>query len=248
MFKKIAIIGLTTALIGCGTSNRALANNIFTQSPTINYDMIFNERAVVLGLLHLFKQKEYQPPVNKKPVFQNYEKQDAHLDKVISAYPHRAYSVTIARPTFPNHNRRTYMNIPFVVSWNQSYVRSLYSAIANSETANGTGWAKFVSKKHWTTPGHAIRLDRTSSDKIMQGLYRKQPMLQVRVGNKSLGCFDVPELSNTEQRHTHMVQPSGTGTVINSWLELSSNITVEISPQDDISNARIFVVNSKQCR
>ena len=82
----------------------------------------------------------------------------------------------------------------------------------------------------------------------MRGLYRAQPMVQVRVGNRSLGCFDIPELSNTSQRKAHMVQPSGTGTVINGYLELASHVTVEISPGDDIGNARIFVVSSKQCR
>ena len=82
----------------------------------------------------------------------------------------------------------------------------------------------------------------------MRGLYRAQPMLQVRIGSRSLGCFDIPELSNTSQRRTHMVQPSGNGTVINSWLELASHVTVEISPNDDIGNARIFVVSSKECR
>ena len=248
MFKKLAIIGLATALIGCGTTNRALANDIFTQGPKIDYDGFFTETTIVMGVLNLLKEKPYVAPVNKTPVFFNHTKSDAKLDAVISQYPHRAFSVTVASPTFPNHNRRTYMKIPFVVSWNQSYVNQLYNAVASSQDQGGTGWAKFVNKKHWTTPGYNIKLDRTSSDKLMRGLYRAQPMIQVRVGNRSLGCFDIPELSNTAQRKAHMVQPSGTGTVINGYLELASHVTVEISPGDDIGNARIFVVSSKQCR
>ena len=56
MLKKFMIIGLATALIGCGTSNKALADtNIFTQAPEVDYDSIFNERSVVMGLLHLMK-------------------------------------------------------------------------------------------------------------------------------------------------------------------------------------------------
>lgn len=248
MFKKLAIIGLATALIGCGTTNRALANDIFTQGPKIDYDGFFSETTIVMGVLNLLKEKPYVAPVNKTPVFYNHKKQDQFLDNVISQYPYQAYNVTIASPTFPNHNRRTYMKIPFVVRWNQNYVNQLYNAVASSQDQGGTGWAKFVNKKHWSTPGYRIKLDRTSSDKLMRGLYRAQPMIQVRVGTRSLGCFDIPELSNTAQRKAHMVQPSGNGTVINGYLELASHVTVEISPSDDIGNARIFVVRSNQCR
>jgi hypothetical protein len=248
MFKKLAIIGLATALIGCGTTNRALANDIFTQGPKIDYDGFFTETTIVMGVLNLLKEKPYVAPVNKTPVFYNHKKQDQFLDNVISQYPYQAYNVTIASPTFPNHNRRTYMKIPFVVRWNQNYVNQLYNAVASSQDQGGTGWAKFVNKKHWSTPGYDIKLDRTSSDKLMRGLYRAQPMIQVRVGTRSLGCFDIPELSNTSQRKAHMVQPSGNGTVINGYLELASHVTVEISPSDNIGNARIFVVRSNQCR
>ena len=205
MFKKLVVIGLATALIGCGTTNRALADtNIFTQSPKIDYDGFFSETTIVLGVLNLLKEKPYVAPENKTPVFYNHKKQDQFLDNVISQYPYQAYNVTIASPTFPNHNRRTYMKIPFVVRWNQSYVNQLYNAVAGSQDQGGTGWAKFVNKKHWSTPGYQIKLDRTSSDKLMRGLYRAQPMLQVRVGTRSLGCFDIPELSNTcTKKSTH---------------------------------------------
>jgi hypothetical protein len=248
MFKKLVVIGIATALIGCGTTNRALANDIFTQGPKIDYDGFFSETTIVMGVLNLLKEKPYVAPVNKTPVFYNHKKQDQFLDNVISQYPYQAYNVTIASPTFPNHNRRTYMKIPFVVRWNQNYVNQLYNAVASSQDQGGTGWAKFVNKKHWSTPGYRIKLDRTSSDKLMRGLYRAQPMIQVRVGTRSLGCFDIPELSNTSQRKAHMVQPSGNGTVINGYLELASHVTVEISPSDNIGNARIFVVRSNQCR
>ena len=50
MFKKLALIGLTATLIGCGTSPRAIADtNVFTQAPPINYDKFFNETTVLLG-------------------------------------------------------------------------------------------------------------------------------------------------------------------------------------------------------
>ena len=56
MLKKLAIIGLSTALIGCGTSNKALASNaydIFTQQNPTNYDKIFSETSIVMGVLSI---------------------------------------------------------------------------------------------------------------------------------------------------------------------------------------------------
>ena len=75
MLKKLAIVGLTTALIGCGTSNRVLADaSIFTQQNPIDYTKIFNERTAIMGILHFMKEKPYVAPVNKQPVFFNHAK------------------------------------------------------------------------------------------------------------------------------------------------------------------------------
>jgi len=254
MLKKLAIVGLATTLIGCGTSNKALASNafdIFTQQNPANYDKFISENTIVMGVLGLLKEKPYVAPVNKQPVFFNHAKQDARLDKVISQFPHRAFDVYIKSPTYPNHNRRTYMKLDFTVGWNQSYLQELTSAVSQSANPGGKGFAKFINKKHWTTPGYDVKLDMTSSNKLMRGLYRAGPQLLVRVGNRSLGCYNVPELSGLTQgrmaKHK-MVQPNGNGTIINGWLEFTTSIQFEITPQDDIGNVRIFVVNQNQCR
>jgi hypothetical protein len=256
MFKKLVVIGLTTALIGCGTSNRVLADasNIFTQQNPIDYNKIFNERTAIMGVIALLKPKTYVAPVNKTPTFYNHKQNDARLDNIISGFPHRAFNVTIASPTFPNRNRRTYMNIQFVVRWNQQYINDLYHAVAASSNPGGKGFAKFINTKHWTTPGYDVQLDMTSSNKLMRGLYRAGPQLQVVVGNRSLGCFDLPELSGLTQgsrmAKNKMVQPNGNGTIINGWLEIQSHIELEITQADahNIHNARIHVVNINQCR
>lgn len=185
------------------------------------------------------------------PKFYDYKKQDIALDKIISLYPQKAYYVTIEPTTFQNINRRTYMNIRFVISWDQGYLKKIHEIVSNIENPTGKGWIKFVTRKHWSTPGQVIRLDQIISDKIMQELYRASPMLQVQVGNTSLGCFNIPALSGltlgSRMAKNKMVQPNGTGTIINSWLELASNITVEISPNYNIDNTKIFIVNSNQC-
>ena len=252
MFKKLAIIGLTTALIGCGTTNRVLADaSIFTQAPPIDYNGFFTETAIVMGVLNLLKEKPYVAPVNKQPVFFNHTKQDANLDAVLSQFPHNAFDVYIKSPTYPNKNRRTYMKLDFTVGWNDGYLNNLYTTVASMNTRQGAGFAKFINKKHWTTPGYDVQLDMTASNKLMRGLYRAGPQLLVRVGNRSLGCYNVPELSGLTQgrmaKHK-MVQPNGNGTIINGWLEFTTSIQFEITPDDDIGNVRIFVVNQNQCR
>ena len=153
-----------------------------------------------MGVLHFLKEKPYVAPVNKQPVFFNHTKQDAQLDTVIGNFPHNAFDVTIKAPTYPNQNRRTYMKLDFTVGWNNSYLRQLTNVVTQSSNPAGKGWAKIVGKKHWTTPGYNVQLDKTSSDKLMRGLYRTGPQLLVRVGNRSLGCYNVPELSGINTR------------------------------------------------
>ena len=252
MLKKLAVIGLTTALIGCGTTNRVLADaSIFTQQNPIDYTKIFNERTAIMGILHFMKEKPYVAPVNKQPVFFNHTKQDAKLDAVLSQFPHNAFDVYIKSPTYPNKNRRTYMKLDFTVGWNDGYLNKLYTTVASMNTRAGAGFAKFINKKHWTTPGYDVQLDMTASNKLMRTLYRAGPQLLVRVGNRSLGCYNVPELSgltNDRSAKHKMVQPNGNGTIINGWLEFATSIQFEITPDDDIGNVRIFVVNQSQCR
>ena len=47
-----------------------------------------------------------------------------------------------------------------------------------------------------------------------------------------------------------MIHPMGNGVKINGWLELSSRISLVVSPEDadNIGQARMFVVNQNQCR
>jgi len=188
----------------------------------------------------------------KTPNFYDYTNQDLALGKVISNYPQNAYYVTIEAITFQNINRRTYINIRFVISWDQGYLKKFHEIVTNIKNPTGKGWIKFVTKKHWTTPGQVVRLDQIISNKIMQELYRASPMLHVKIGNTNLGCFDIPELSgltlDSRMAKYKMVQPNAAGTIINGWLELASKIILEISPNDETKNIQIFVVNSNQCR
>ena len=128
------------------------------------------------------KEKPYVAPVNKQPVFFNHAKQDAKLDAVLSQFPHNAFDVYIKSPTYPNKNRRTYMKLDFTVSWNDGYLNKLYTTVACHEHKTRLRlWAKFINKKHWTTPGYDVQFDMTASNKLMRGLYRAGPQLQVRV-------------------------------------------------------------------
>ena len=48
----------------------------------------------------------------------------------------------------------------------------------------------------------------TSSNKLMRGLYRAGPQLKVTVGNRSLGCFDLPELSGLRDSKHQAQEPT----------------------------------------
>ena len=46
--RKLFLIGLVATLVGCGTSNKVLANDIFTQGGQIDYTKLFNERTALI--------------------------------------------------------------------------------------------------------------------------------------------------------------------------------------------------------
>ena len=94
------------------------------------------------------------------PKFYDYKKQDIALDKIISHYPQKAYYVTIEPTTFQNINRRTYMNIRFVVSWDQDYLKKFHEIVTNIKNPAGKRWIKFVT----TT------MDRYSKPKIEKSI------------------------------------------------------------------------------
>jgi len=260
MFKKLAIIGLTTALIGCGTSNRVLADTWINEllNPTA--------ASLITGILHMRKPAptkkvyvDHNQSVSDiyRRVQQDNARHDQQIDTVLSSFPHRAYDVYVDPVSFNIRNRQVQATIGFVVKWNQQYLRSLHNvltAASNTHAGDVTHWATLKTGTHWGDGAGAYKFDRQRGEKVIHGLYQPGPQLLLTVGNRSMGCFDVPALSGLTQgsymAKNKMVQPSGNGVTINGWLELRSHITLTLTAQqaDNMQQARISVVNRNQCR
>jgi len=258
MLKKLAIIGLSTALVGCGTSNKALANNWISEllNPT--------PASVLTGLLHMSKPKptvtvQYNHGKTIKEIYQQEQKNnqyhDRQVDNVLAQFPQSAYDVLVRPVRLSVRNRQVVADISFVVRWNQNYLRTLDSTLrAASDSRGATHWATLYTEEHWGAGHSSFQFDQIRGEKVLFGLVRPGPQIMLSVGNKKLGCWDIPELSGRTQSNRQakrkMIHPMGNGVKINGWLELSSRISLVVSPEDadNIGQARMFVVNQNQCR
>jgi len=258
MFKKLAVIGLATVLIGCGTTNRVLADN------WINELLNPSPAGLLTGLLHMSKPKptqtiQYNHGKTVKQIYQQ-EKQnnryhDGQVDRILSQFPQRAYDVLVNPVRLSVRNRQVLADISFVIRWNQNYLRTLDSTLrAASDPRGATHWATLYTEEHWGAGHSSFKFDTVRGQKVLFGLVRPGPQLMVTLGSRRLGCWDIPELSGRTQSNRQakqkMIHPMGNGVKINGWLELQSTISLVVSPEDadNIGQARISVVNIRQCR
>jgi len=254
---KLFLIGIIATLIGCGTSNRATADwfkELLKPSPA----------GVLTGILQLSKPKPTET-INYnhgktigqiyKQEQQNNQYHDGQVDTVLSQFPHRAFDVLTNPVRLSVRNRQVVADIGFVVRWNQNYLRQLDSTLRNaSDSRAATHWATLYTEEHWGAGHSSFQFDRIRGEKVLFGLVRPGPQLQVTLNGRNLGCWDIPELSgrtqSNRQAQKKMVHPMGNGVKINGWLELRSRISLIVSPDDAdrIGQARISVVNQRQCR
>ena len=256
---KLILIGIVaTMMVGCGTSNRAAADN------WINELLNPSPAGVLTGILQLSKPKPTQT-INYnhgktigqiyKQEQQNNQYHDGQVDTVLSQFPHRAFDVLTNPVRLSVRNRQVVADIGFVVRWNQNYLRQLDSTLRNaSDPRAATHWATLYTEEHWGAGRSSFQFDRIRGEKVLFGLVRPGPQLQVTLNGRNLGCWDIPELSgrtqSNRQAQKKMVHPMGNGVKINGWLELRSRISLVVSPEDAdrIGQARISVVNQRQCR
>jgi hypothetical protein len=255
---KLLLIGLVATLVGCGTSNRVLAGN------WINELLNPSPAGVLTGILQLSKPKptetiRHNHGKSIKQIYQqehqNHKYHDAQVDLILSQFPQRAYDVLVDPVRLSVRNRQVMADIGFVVRWNQSYLRQLDTTLRNASDSRGaTHWATLYTEEHWGAGHSSFQFDTVRGQKVLFGLVRPGPQLMVTIGSRRLGCWDIPELSGRTQSNRQakrkMVHPMGNGVKINGWLELRSRISLVVSPEDadNIGQARISVVNIRQCK
>ena len=258
MFKKLAIIGLTTALIGCGTSNRVLADN------WINELLNPSPAGILTGLLHMSKPKptqtiQYNHGKTAKQIYQqenqNNKYHDGQVDRILSQFPQMAFDVATNPVRLSVRNRQMVADISFTVNWNMNYLYKLNTILRNaSDARSATHWATLYTEKHWGAGHSSFKFDKIRGEKVMYGLVRPGPQLMLTLGGRQLGCWDIPELSGrtqgSRQAKVKMIHPMGNGVKINGFLEIKSRISLVVSPEDadNIGQARISVVNIRQCK
>jgi len=192
-------------------------------------------------------------------MFESYQEENAAGDKLIDlilrAYPQRAFDVAIGKAGYNvDADRNMILNVNFSVKWNKDYVAAISEVLETTgrNTTNATYWAQLKTRSS-NKNGTYHRFDNIRGQRLVQGLTSPGPQLLLTFGNLTAGCYNIPELSGltqgTNMPATKMIQPTGQGVVINSWLELQSSIAVTVSADqlNNLGNPKLQVVNQKQC-
>jgi len=172
---------------------------------------------------------------------------DQLLKATLSGYPHRAYRVSMTNATYNMQNRDMIVNVNFVVSWNPSFLAELNHTLqqTGNDTSSPTHWA-FVNTLHsQKQTGPRYRFDQTRGELLIHTLYQAGPQIRVMAGNRSMGCWDIPELSGRSNSRTGMVQTTRDGATFRTWMELQSSISFPVQTPPD--NIRLEVVNQNLC-
>ena len=192
-------------------------------------------------------------------VFDSYQKENAAgdnlIDTILRGFPNQAFTVTMGKPDYKiDSNRDMYLNVNFSVEWNKGYVTAMGEVldVTGKNVADPTFWALLKTKSH-NSNGAYYKFDRRRGDRLLQGLTGAGPQLLLWFGDRKAGCYNIPELSGLTQGSNvpanKMIQPSGNGVTINSWLELKSRITVRIAADqlNSLGNPKLEVVDQSLC-
>ena len=192
-------------------------------------------------------------------LFESYQEENAAGDKLIDSmlrgFPHQAFAVKLGKADYTiDANRDMILSINFSVAWDKNYVNAMEDVLeyTGRNVADATFWTQLKTRAS-SKNGTYHRFDNIRGNLILQGLTAPGPQLLLSFGKYTAGCYNVPELSGLTQGSnvpvTKMIQPSGNGVTINSWLELQSSITIKLDAAqlNELGNPKLAVVNQRQC-
>ena len=193
---------------------------------------------------------------------QERETGDRLLQTVLNDFPRRAFDITMDPVDVIRQNRTAHLEVNVALSWNQDYLRSLWTALEATAyrgrnpvsvitVANG-GWFRSF--------GGSVGYDDPSKyNLLVNRMIGSQPALLVTVrsgGRQALfsGCYTMQELDHVAQyvitNHRFVqVNSYGAHAQIDGRLRLKALIRIPISPQSlqHATDLEMTVVTRDQC-
>lgn len=174
---------------------------------------------------------------------------DRLLQQVLNDFPRRAFDIEMKPAEILRQNRIAYMELPFSLSWNKDYLRSLWTALdATSQqtsrpvasiTVNGGGWFGGFGGTAGFDDAHKFVL-------LAQRMYASSPALLVTVrgtGRQVLysACFRYQELDNMPQ---YVVTNQRLVAFGNNYARIDGSYTLRGRLQIPIDNTVLQQANS----
>lgn len=190
---------------------------------------------------------------------------DRVLNTVLQDFPHRAFDVSMepAR-VFVDNQRQGQLQVPFVVSWSQSYLKALEETLRNinqypqctSMLANCTrARTRFELAVNWFAkdPGAWFN-DDAAFNLAMSNMVLDRPVYRMTLsttsGQKLIYCYNASELVDGFDYRPRYLASVGAGLVkINGHNRERIVLTVPLSqlPVQDITQATVDIVRQTRC-
>jgi len=189
---------------------------------------------------------------------------DALVLSVLNDFPKRAFDIELNRTDIIRNNRSPQIEIPFTISWNQDYLKSLWVALETTaqKTSNpvaiigvGSGWG-------WIFKGYGGQArfdDKNKYALLVNKMVGSSPSVLVSIKDSSRAtlfsaCYSYQELDHdpryvvTEKRFVEL-SPYHATAFVNGSYRLKSRITIPVNPTtlQRASTVDVDVVPLAQC-
>lgn len=184
---------------------------------------------------------------------------DRLLTTVLTDYPQRAFEITLdATRVVVDSQRTVYLQVPFVISWSEHYIKSLQTAIKsiNQRTDCG-GWFDLCRgvESRITVAGVTGYFDDEVALTLMnQHMLTSQPMLELSLLDTqgttvSRTCWALPELTQNQYHPRPFVDLGGGRVLINGRDAVRTDIFLPLAdiPVDSLDRAEVRAVRGEKC-
>lgn len=183
---------------------------------------------------------------------------DQILLAVLRDYPRRSFRIGLEKTrVWVDHSRKTYIDIPFRMSWDPNYIASLTEAVrVINQRSDCDSWLSQCRVASTIRVGRVKSWfdDEVAYNLMYQEMVRSQPKVRLSLYDSQnqlrfQACFNLNELDHQSYTNWNWVYISGLEAVVNPDRQQLVTITVETAklPMQNLDRAQIDVVRLADC-
>jgi hypothetical protein len=169
---------------------------------------------------------------------------DRLVQTVLNDFPKRSFDIELKNTELKYGNRQGVLEVPFTVTWNRDYLKSLWTALdATSQRGSNPQGTVVVASGGWFAGfgGTATYDDVGKLQQVVGTMVGSRPAVLLTIKSVSntvlfRQCFKWPELDHIDGYHVRpgrfvTVRPYGNTAVINGGLPSQSSLSIKIYPR-----------------